>query len=267
MKGIVIAAGLGSRMGPLTQEMPKCMLPVGQGTLLDHTLKSLRAAGCSDIAMVVGWRAEKIVAPGVTVFHNAQYRDTNILHSLMTARDFIHGDLMITYSDIWVEPDIHRRLAKAPGDIVAAVDADWQPYYDGRQNHPLSEAERVHVERDGVGKRFGKHLPNDAAPHAWCGEFLGLWRMSAAGTAAFRGRFDEVNEMWAPDAPFQAAREWRKAYITDMFQELTDTGVDVSTCAIERGWAELDTQEDYERLQRIAQRQRLWTLMGKEECS
>ena len=62
------------------------------------------------------------------------------------------------------------------------------------------------------------------------------------------------------DQPFQRAKAWRNAYITDLLQELVDRGDRVGCTLIDRGWAELDTAEDYHRLESISGRQRLWSL-------
>ena len=58
MKAILLAAGRGSRMGSLTQDMPKCLTPLHGKPLLEWQLKALREAGCNSIGMVRGYRAE-----------------------------------------------------------------------------------------------------------------------------------------------------------------------------------------------------------------
>jgi choline kinase len=257
VKGIVIAAGAGVRMGALTEAIPKCLLPVAGRPLIDWTIERLRAAGCSEIVVIVGYRGELVRPAGATIVENGQYTQNNILHSLMTARAHFDGPLMVSYSDIWVEPEIHQRLAAAPGDIVIAADTDWRAYYEGRTQHPLGEAEKVHLDRDGRAHRFGKHLAETADDGLHCAEFLGLWRMSARGAARFRDVFLELEGKLEPGMRFQHAAAWQKAYITDLLQELADRGDEVRCAAVERGWAELDTREDYERLDRIAARQRL----------
>ncbi len=149
-----------------------------------------------------------------------------------------------------------------PGDIVLAVDRDWLPYYEGRRDHPVSEAENVLFDETGAVRHIGKHIGPRDNHSLTCGEFLGLWRMSAAGARVFRDVFAEIDARLAPGEPFQKAAEWRKAYVTDMLQELVDRDVRVDCAVVERGWAEIDTVEDYERLPRIGRRQRLWTLCG-----
>lgn len=263
MRGIVIAAGRGVRMRPLTEDQPKCLLPIAGRTLLDWTIDALRAAGCKEIVVITGHAADAIERDDILRVANTDYENNNILHSLMYARDFLEGPVLVSYSDIWVEPWIHKALAESSGDVVLAVDDEWQPYYDGRTEHPLSEAENIFFSTNsGQVSHAGKHLhPDDAGGQA-CGEFLGLWKMSAAGTRVFKNAFDAVNDSADPLAPFQHAPEWRKSYITDLIQQLIDTGNAVDACVIQRGWAELDTQQDYDRLLGIASRQRLDTLVA-----
>lgn len=258
MRGIVIAAGRGVRMRPLTEEQPKCLLPIAGRTLLDWTIDGMRNAGCEEIVVVTGHAGDAIKRTDVVRVENTDFTNNNILHSLMFARELLNEDCLVSYSDIWVEPDIHRRLAEATGEITLAADIDWRPYYEGRTEHPLNEAENLFLDpKDGHVTHAGKHLDPDQAGAAVCAEFLGLWKMSAAGARRFVEAFDEIDDRLSATAPFQQAKEWRKAYITDIIGHFIETGMRIDTLQIARGWAELDTQQDYDRLPLIAERQSL----------
>ena len=261
MTGVVIAAGRGSRMGRLTESRPKCLLPIAGRPLLEHTVENLRLVGCSKIIVIVGYQADAIDIRNVDYVLNDDFANNNVLHSFMKASDDLVGPVIASYSDIWVEPWIFRSLVETPGDIVLAVDRDWQSYYEGRSQHPVSEAENVYFGRNGSVVRLGKHLDASVGDGLTCGEFLGLWRMSAAGTEEFCDEFVRLQDRLGPDSRFQQSSHWRNAYVTDLFQELVDGGRIVESAVIERGWAELDTEEDYGRLVDIAERQRLTTLM------
>lgn len=267
MKGIIIAAGISSRMGTLIQDRPKCMLPVMGRPLLDWTMERLRAVGCQEIIVVTGYKAEAIEAPGAIIVRNDDYRNNNILHSLMYARNHLDGPVMVSYADIWLEPHIPQRLAATADDVVICVDADWQEYYDGRTDHPVDEAENVLYDAAHRVHRIGKHLRPEGAGSLVCGEFLGLWRMSAAGARRFRQVFEQLDARLDPLAPFMRAANWRRAYITDLLQELVDRGDNIACAVISRGWAELDTPQDYGRLTQIAERQRLHTLSRYVSCA
>lgn len=252
-------------MGAYTAERPKCMLELNGRPLLAYALDALRGAGCADVAVVTGHCASGIHAPGCALVHNADYARNNVLHSLMYARAYLRSDVLVTYSDIFVEPDVHRRLAATPGDIVLAVDRDWSAYYAGRDGHPVAEAEKVFVEpfADGMTGRvraIGKKLDIAMRAPSLVGEFLGLWKMTASGAERFIERFESLDERLAPLSPFHEAAQWRRAYVTDLFTDLIETGADVRCLLIERGWAEFDLVEDYERLPSIIQQQRLTSL-------
>ena len=270
MTGIVIAAGRGLRLAPYTDLWPKCMLPiVGGRTMLSLAIERLRAAGCDRLVVVTGYLAERIDAPGCQTVHNDEFADNNILHSLMYARRYFDDDLLVTYSDIVAEPDAYMRTAGHGGDIVLAIDRDWRSYYEGRTQHPVSEAEKAMIRptgsRAGRVESIGKHLPDAAPDGALCGEFLGLFRLSRAGAGRFRAHFETVDAaLGSSRQPFQQAREWRKAYVTDFFTELMGLGDVVECILIERGWAEVDAVQDYERLPDMLKAQRLHSLMREE---
>ena len=234
------------------------MLPVGGRPLLEHTVERMRNAGCRRVVVVVGHLSDRIVTTADTVV-NPDYLTTNILHSLMCARDYLEGPSVVSCSDIWVEPIIYDRLMSTDGDIVVAVDDDWRSYYEGREGHPISEAEKVVISEVRTVAKIGK-LVDDQTDVAGCAEFLGLWRMSATGTSVFRNAFDELDTRLVPSDAFQGAAAWRQAYVTDMLQELSDRGVAIACAVVTSGWAELDTSEDYERLMSVAARQELTTL-------
>ena len=260
MRGIIIAAGLGMRLRPLTKFLPKCMLPIAGKPLLHHTMEHMRSAGCDEFVVIVGHGADKIDADGATIVINKDFADNNILHSFMCASDFLRGPVMCSYSDIWVEPKIHRDLTQAGGDICLAVDSDWMPYYEGRSEHPLSEAENVFYDGNGRVVSLGKHLAPNKAGNLWCGEFLGLWRLSSRGCEVWREKFAELENVIDSRESFQQAAEWQKSYITDYAQELIDQGNLIDTALTQRGWAEIDTNQDYERLENLAKKQNLLTL-------
>jgi choline kinase len=264
MKAFVIAAGRGIRMGALTQERPKCLLEIAGRTLLEHTVENLRSIGCDEIFVVTGYKGYLIKLPDIKRIENRDFLSNNILHSLMHARDVLEGECVVTYSDIWVEPWIYSQLLETPGNIVIATDTDWQAYYNGRSDHPISQAENVMLDANDHIVQTGKHLdPKDEQARP-LGEFIGLWRMSAQGTEIFRSTFSAVDSLLGPEDPFQRAAAWRQSYVTDLFQEIVDRGTDISCALFERGWAEIDTRQDFERLAQIAGRQRLTTIVKYE---
>lgn len=253
MRGIIIAAGMGNRCRPHTEETPKCLLEVGQTTLLDNVLDHFATLGVRKIAMVVGHSKEKIIQKfasrdlDITFYHNTNYQNDNILHSLMNAKEFLQDDVIISYSDIWLEQKPIEQLLNTSGDIVLAVDNDWKRSYVGRTDHPISEAEKVLYDQNHQAYAFGKHLDAEHTSKQ-VGEFIGLFKMSARFCKVFIKAFDELNAHLNKDAQFQFSVSWEKAYLTDFFNELVQQG-NLIQCSLHPGdWQEIDTAQDYQML-------------------
>ncbi|MCA1587823.1 MAG: phosphocholine cytidylyltransferase family protein, partial [Chloroflexi bacterium] len=137
MKAIILAAGLGSRLRHLTLDRPKSTLEIDGRSLIDRQLDTFRALGIDDITIVTGYRADRLQLPGVKTRHNDDYRNNNILLSLMYAADELDDDVIVTYSDIVYDRSVVERLLDTDGDIVAVCDTDWEKGYVGRREHPV----------------------------------------------------------------------------------------------------------------------------------
>ncbi len=239
MKAIILAAGLGSRLGHLTTDRPKSLLEIRGRSLIDRQLDTFQSLGIDDITVVTGHHAKKLHLPGVRTRHNADYRNNNVLLSLMYAEAELTDDVIISYSDIVYRREHVEQLLAASGDILAVCDVDWRDAYVGRIDHPIAQAEKVVIE-GGVVRRIGKHLEADEAD----GEFIGLLRLSREGALTLRTVFAEVLRIHS-GSPFQAAQRFEIAYLTDMLQELIDRGHEVRPVLIHGGWREIDTIEDF----------------------
>ena len=78
------------------------------------------------------------------------------------------------------------------------------------------------------------------------GEFIGMMKLSHRGAEIFKQNFHRVKKLYW-NKPFQRAKTFQNAYLTDMIQELVDIGIKVHCVIIERGWKEIDTVEDYQK--------------------
>ena len=244
MKAIIIAAGMGSRLNPLTDEKPKCMLELNHRTLLQHQIDALRGAGIDRIAVIKGYKKGMIDYPNLTYYVNDNYESNNILHSLFYAEEEMTDEFIAAYSDIFYGREIVKRLVDNKQDISIVVDIDWRGYYEGRTDHPIEEAENVSFDADNNVVKVGKILPDKDAVH---GEFIGMMKCSRKGAVVFRRYFHRLEDIYS-GKPFQRAPVFEKAYLTDMFQDMVDYGVSINCVIIEKGWAEIDTVQDYKRL-------------------
>ncbi len=242
-KALIIAAGLGSRLKKHTENLPKCMLDFGGKTLLQRQLDVYKKCGIKDISLIRGYKKEKINYKGIKYFENTDYRNNNILNSIFYAEKVINGNIIISYSDILFDSSVVERTLDSDHDISVVVDIDWRGYYVGRKDHPISEAENVIFNSNNEVEKIGKINTGNEAVH---GEFIGMIKLSNRGTEIFKEHFHRLKKIYW-NKPFQRAKIFQKAYLTDYIQELVDIGIKVHCVIIESGWKEIDTVEDYKK--------------------
>ncbi len=238
MKAIIIAAGMGNRLLHMTIDKPKCKLKVYGKPIIEHQLDIFKDLGIKDITIVKGFLAEQINYPETKSYYNDDYKINNILASLFYAENELNDDVIITYSDIIFNKETIEKTIMANGDVCIVVDEDWRKIYENRENHPIDEAEKV-VVSNGKIKEIGKHLKTNESD----GEFIGLVKLSKRGTTIFKDVYHNAFDKYK-NQPFQNAQSFKKAYLTDIFQELIDQGYDVIPVLINGGWIEIDTLED-----------------------
>ena len=242
-KALIIAAGLGSRLKKHTENLPKCMLDFGGKTLLQRQLDAYSKNNITDISLIRGYKKEKINYKGLRYFENKDYKNNNILNSIFYAEKIINGNIIISYSDILFDPTVVQRTIKSNHDISVVVDIDWRGYYVGRKDHPISEAENVIFNSNNEVEKIGKINTGNEEVH---GEFIGMIKLSNRGAEIFKEHFHRLKKTYW-NKPFQRAKIFQKAYLTDFIQELVDIGIKVHCVIIESGWKEIDTVEDYKK--------------------
>jgi choline kinase len=129
MKAIILAAGVGKRLWPVTQHHPKCLIQIGGRTLLARYLESLAGVGIKEAVIVVGYKQEMIRAAagsglsGVAVryLESDQYQRGSIT-SLWRARDELNGDAIIMDADVLFHRLILKRLVDSPHPTALLMD-------------------------------------------------------------------------------------------------------------------------------------------------
>ena len=238
---IIVAAGPGSRLKNFTDNLPKCMLDFGGKTLLQRQIEAFKTCGLNKISVIRGFKKEKINYPNLNYFENKEYKNNNILNSLLCAEEALNGHIIVSYSDILFEKEVVERLMQSEHDISIVVDIDWRDYYINRKEHPISEAENVIFDANNNVVEIGKILTGKYDVH---GEFIGMMKFSPRGSEIFKKHFHRAKDLYW-NKPFQRAKIFQKAYLTDIIQDMSDLGAPIHCVIIERGWKEIDTVEDY----------------------
>jgi choline kinase len=242
MKAIVIGAGRGSRLGHRTDAIPKTLVEVLGRPMLEHILDALAEAGFprNEVVFVCGY-AEDVVRrryPELTFVRNADFEHNNILASLLCAREHLLGGFVSTYADIVYEPEIVKKLARAPEDFVLGCDTDWRRRYVARSQHPETDAEKLAAE----GRRvtaLSRTLPSEGAS----GEFIGVMKVSPSGAASLCQAFDRARAQYA-GRTYREGRSFERAYLIDLLAELLEAGTPMMRENTHGGYMELDTEQD-----------------------
>jgi len=180
VRAAILAAGRGVRMGG---DVPKTLVPVdGHEPLLYYIIRSLKVAGVTDLLIVTGHRHHDVedhaakYGEGLELafIFNARYASWGNFHTVRLAIDQSPGvDLLVVNSDIVVHPDVHRRVLKAPGDLVLAAERRYR----------LDEEDmRVWLQGDRV-RGIGKDIPR-AHSH---GEYAGVSLLRPDGARVYSG--------------------------------------------------------------------------------
>jgi len=257
MKAIIVAAGPGNRLKPFTDNVPKCMLQIGDRTILQIIMEAMRANGVDDIVIVKGYKKEVINYPNVKYYYNPNYLENNILASLFYAESEMKDGFLFTYSDIIYTANTVRKLLQNGGDIALVVDKNWAQRYEGRTLHPVDEAELVFVENGKIAK-----ISKFMNPEGALGEFIGLAKFTEKGAEILIRNYKRLlNNPWCgykPSHRFHDAVSIEKAYLTDMLQELIHRGYPIFPVEINGRWFEIDTPQDLQVARRI------WAKINKE---
>lgn len=229
MRGIILAAGKGSRLNGNSVETPKCLTPLGGMTLIERQLRCLRRAGVEDITVVVGCQAERVVRScgnDLTYIENARYAETNSMYSLWMARPLLYEGFVVLNCDVLFHPALLSDLLTSRHEnalLLGYREPDAPPYGD--------EEMKVRV-RGGRVVEMSKTMDPAEAD----GENLGIVKFGARDASALvdimdglvhEGRLRE----WAPRA-FSEFAQHRPLYA-------------VGTRGLP--WIEIDFPDDYRR--------------------
>jgi choline kinase len=236
-KAIILSAGKGSRLLPLTADRPKCLIELNGRSLLEWQLDALAAAGIADTVVVTGFRDDLVDAvaerrQGVRTLFNPFYHVADNLGSVWMARAEFDRDTLLLNGDTLVSgPLLERVLGAGQGPV--AVTIDEKEDYDADDMKVLRDGDRL--------LRIGKALE------------AGGYNAESIGLVAFRGEggrlfIDQVEKM------MRQADGTRRWYLRAI-DALAQSGADVRTVSI-RGeqWQEVDFPEDVEKAKALTDR-------------
>ncbi len=232
MKAIIIAAGTGSRLYPITKDIPKSLVDVGQGlTLLETQLHSLQECGITDIVMIIGYRADQIEAKlnkyrkdfNIETVYNPFFESSNNLISIWLARHHFQGEFITINGDDIFDASVIRELLKSPHAITMVTDT--KDSYDDDDMKIISE--------QGLIKQVSKKIPISQAN----GESVGIIKFSPDGSKIYTQILDKM------------VREPKnlQVFYLQAIQQIIDRGFPVHFSICDPSdWGEIDFHPDLE---------------------
>ena len=240
MKVIILAAGMGSRLRPLTNDKPKCMVKLFDVALIERQIKIFHSCNINDITIVTGYRSEVIDIPNVNYVKNTNYETTDMNESPFCALEPSDSPVLVTYGDIVFEQKIVQHMLETTDGIRLAVNLNWKEYYQNRTMHTLSEAENVLIENGKIlqiRKNISKALENQQI-----GEFLGIMMLSSDQIKILLERYSDLKKNYT--GTFHSSSSLHNADLTDMLQEMINFGIHINPVFAEGRCLEIDTLED-----------------------
>lgn len=237
MKALILSAGQGSRLLPLTADKPKCLLPIGPYNLIEWQLRELVASGIDEIVVVVGYGADQVEQtldqwrrPGVeirTVF-NPFFNVADNLASCWLARHEMDQDFLVLNGDTLFEAAILRKVLASP-EAPITITIDRKRIYD-------ADDMKVNVDGDRLVS-VGKTLPAAETN----GESIGMLLFRGTGPKLFADTLDQ----------FMHTPEGLKIWYLRVIDRLAKTGAVAATSIEGKSWGEVDFLEDLERARQM----------------
>lgn len=232
MKAIILSAGKGSRLGPLTEKSPKCLLQLGPNTLLGWQVEMLHAAGVSSVCVVTGFETrqveaevERLARPDLVMrtLLNPFYHIADNLATCWMTRGEMQDDFILLNGDTLIDAEIVRRLIAAPPAPIT-VTVDHKDAYDDDDMKVQIEQGRVL----NVSKKLDRAIVS--------AEAIGMIRFRADGARAF---VDELEAAIRTDTGLQA---FYLASVAKLCQRLHVTAASIKGLR----WCEVDFPKDYD---------------------
>lgn len=234
MKAVILAAGIGSRIRPLTDNKHKSLLPVGDKTIMENMVGNILLSGIHDVIVVTGYLEDQVQSflnrtfknASFTFITNDKYLKTNTGYSLLMTKDCVGDNSFIKFdADVVFEKEVLKKLITSSHETALCIDTNI---------NLEAEEVKVSITQDGKVFEVGKKLnPNKAH-----GESIGIEKI---GKRASKLLFKELERLMKNPKNHQE-------YYDDSYTTLVNKGIPFGIVDITGlKWVEIDTQEDYKK--------------------
>ena len=245
MKAIILAAGEGKRLRPLTENIPKCMVKLFGKSILERQVNLFKHCGINEICVVRGYNKEKINLLDLKYYFNKKFNVTNMVETLFCAKDEFNESIIISYGDIIYEKKILEKLMGSNEDFSIIIDRNWEKLWKIRFENPLDDAESLKIDNRGYISDIGQNTKNIEDIE---GQFIGLIKIQGDGLKILKSSYEKFREQAIKENknPLNPNVSFEKSYMTDFLQGLIKDNHKLTPVFVNNGWLELDSMKDYE---------------------
>ena len=234
MKAIILAAGLGTRLRPLTDEVPKCMISVNGIRIIDKQINNLHKHGITDIIIVGGYKADVLkkhlrIFPDITFIDNIHYAETNNMYSLYLAlQEMGKAEFLLMNADVYYDAHIIAGLLSPVNKERSMIACDGNGY--------MEESMKITLDGKGVVNHIGKKI----AEEEYYAVSIDVYKLNELAATAL---FEEVKKI----IEIQGDRNsWTEVALDGIFDI-----VDFKPYVIEGRGFEIDNHEDLKRAEKL----------------
>ena len=242
IKTIILAAGQGSRLRPLTNDIPKALVNFNGKTIIDYQIHCYKTNNIEDIYVVGGYKHEKLNFLGLKKEVNKDFINTNMVASLYTLKKLFDGsnDILISYGDIIFEKRVISKIISDHGSQVSIIyDLNWLKLWSYRMDDPISDVESFRIDNHNNVLELGKKEKNISKIQ---GQYIGIIYIKKDFAKNFFDIYDKYKNTFIEVDGSHIS----KIYMTSYLQMLIDKGKNVKGISINGGWLEIDTCQDLE---------------------
>lgn len=230
MKALILAAGKGSRLYPITKEIPKALVEINNIPIIFNQINCLYDCGINDITIVVGYKGDILskrildVFPNINIINNSNFDKTNNMYSAYLAKDYFNDDFIMMNSDVFFDMSVIKALVHDKQKNLIVTDI----------NNYLDESMKIKV-NDNKVTEISKLINKEEA----YGTSIDVYKFSKkAGQFFFDKCTDYINK--------NELCLWSEVALNDILKE-----VEFIPCKIDGRWYEIDNVDDLNNAQRI----------------
>jgi choline kinase len=238
-KFLILAAGRGKRLHPLTKDLPKGMVRLHRSNPILNQIRLCENLNVGKINIVTGYKSNKILYKNISTINNPIYNKSNMVYSLYLAfKKFkkFDFDLIISYSDIIYNASVLKKLVSSKENFGVVVDKRWLPYWKKRFDNPYTDAETCILSNDKIielGQKVSKNVKTEY-------QYIGLIKIRSI-------LLEKIFEILKKDKKaISINKSFKALYLTDLINYLiTKKNMKISPIVISGKWLEIDNLKDH----------------------